>query len=82
MRPLRIFTGMLCLAAGLAVGALNSQVVELDLGLVMLRPTLGVALLVTLLLGAVAGGLATVASVVLPPRRRRQAPPPNAKDAI
>ncbi|WP_132999702.1 LapA family protein [Luteimonas arsenica] len=81
MRPLRVLIGMLCLVAGVAVGALNPQTVELDLGLVVLRPTLGVALLATLLFGAIAGGLAIMASVVLPLRRRRQALRPPATDA-
>jgi putative membrane protein len=72
MRLIRILVAMLCLVAGVAVGALNPQVVEIDLGLAVLRPTLGVALLATLLLGAVAGGLAIMASVVLPLRQRRR----------
>jgi len=71
MRPLRILVAMLCLVAGVALGALNPHVVEVDLGLAVLRPTLGVALLATLLLGAIAGGLAIVVSVVLPMRQRR-----------
>ena len=81
MRPIRILIGMLCLAAGVAVGALNPQVVELDLGLAVFHPTLGLALLATLLSGALAGGLATMASIVLPLRRRARAPTPNALDA-
>ena len=81
MRVLRILIGFLCLAVGVAAGALNPQTVELDLGLVVLRPTLGIALLGTLLLGAIAGGLATMASVVLPLRRRRQARALHTTDA-
>jgi putative membrane protein len=72
MRLIRILVAMLCLVAGVAVGALNPQVVDVDLGLAVLRPTLGVALLATLLVGAVAGGLAIMASVVLPMRQRRR----------
>ena len=81
MRILRILIGILCLAAGVAVGALNPQAIELDLGLAVFRPTLGVALLATLLLGAILGGLAIMVSVVLPLRRRRQAPAAHARDA-
>ena len=83
MRPLRILVAMLCLLAGVALGALNPHVVEVDLGLAVLRPTLGLALLATLLLGAVAGGLAIMVSVVLPIRRRRRADAtrPHATDA-
>jgi len=83
MRPIRILVAMLCLAAGVALGALNPHVVEVDLGLAVLRPTLGVALLATLLLGAIAGGLAITVSVVLPLRRRRtgHSAGPHATDA-
>ena len=83
MRPIRILIALLCLVAGVAVGALNPQVVELDLGLVVLRPTLGLALLSSLLLGAIAGGLAIMVSVLLPLRARRcgEAARPRATDA-
>ena len=83
MRPIRILIAMLCLVARVAVGALNPQVVEVDLGLAILRPTLGLALLASLLLGAIAGGLAIMASVLLPLRQRRrsEAARPRATDA-
>ena len=83
MRPLRILVAMLSLVAGLVLGALNPHVVQVDLGLAVLRPTLGVALLATLLLGAIAGGLAIMVSVVLPmrERRRRDATRHHAMDA-
>ena len=85
MRPIRILIAMLCLVAGVAVGALNPQVVEIDLGLAILRPTLGLALLASLLLGAIAGGLAIMASVLFPmrqrQRRRSEAARPRATDA-
>ena len=81
MRLIRVLIGILCLAAGVAVGALNSQPVDLDLGLAVFQPTLGLLLLAILLLGAIIGGLATMASIVLPMRRRRQAPTSNAPDA-
>jgi len=72
MQPIRILVAMLCLVAGIAVGALNPGVVDIDLGIAVLRPPLGVALLATLLVGAIAGGLAIMASVVLPLRQRRR----------
>jgi len=81
MRLLRVLIGMSCLAAGVALGALNPQPVDLDLGFGMFRPTLGLLLLATLMVGAVAGGLATMVSVVLPMRRRGRATTPNAPDA-
>jgi uncharacterized membrane protein YciS (DUF1049 family) len=70
MRAFRILFALACLAAGVAVGALNPHVVTVDFGVATLTPTLGVALLATLLLGAILGGLAIVASVVLPLQRR------------
>ena len=70
MRPFRILFALVCLAAGVAVGALNPQVVAVDFGVATLRPTLGVALLATLLIGAILGGMAIVASLVLPLQRR------------
>jgi lipopolysaccharide assembly protein A len=70
MRLLRILLALACLAAGIVVGALNTQLVRLDLGLVELTPSLGVALILALLLGVLVGGLALAASVVWPLRRR------------
>lgn len=70
MRLLRILLALACLAAGIVVGALNTQLVRLDLGLVELTPSLGVALIVALLLGVLVGGLVLAASVVWPLRRR------------
>ncbi|MEO6366305.1 MAG: LapA family protein [Luteimonas sp.] len=61
---------MSCLAAGIAVGALNPQTISLDLGVAVLRTTLGVAILVSLLIGVVVGGLVMTASVILPLRQR------------
>jgi len=70
MRLLRILLALACLAAGIVVGALNTQLVRLDLGLVELTPSLGVALILALLLGVLVGGLALAAGVVWPLRRR------------
>ncbi len=70
MRLLRLLIAMSCLAAGIAVGALNPQTITLDLGVAVLRTTLGVAILVSLLVGVVVGGLVMTASVILPLRQR------------
>ena len=70
MRLLRLLVAFFFLAAGLAVGALNPQPVAIDLGFATLHATLGIALLVALLLGVIAGGLVLAASVVLPLRKR------------
>ena len=70
MRLFRLLIALVCLAAGIAVGGLNTQAVQLDLGFAQLPTSLGVAVLVALLLGVVIGGLALTASVVLPLRQR------------
>ena len=70
MRLIRLLIALACLVAGIAVGALNTQPVQLDLGFAKLATSLGVAVMVALLLGVLAGGLAMAASVVLPLRQR------------
>ncbi|MDN5781065.1 MAG: lipopolysaccharide assembly protein LapA domain-containing protein [Luteimonas sp.] len=70
MRLIRFLIALLCIAAGIVVGALNPQPVSLDFGLVTLRGTAGVSLLIALLVGAIAGGLMLAASVVLPLRQQ------------
>ena len=70
MRLFRLLIALACLAAGIAVGGLNTQAVQLDLGFAQLPTSLGVAVLVALLLGVVISGLALAASVVLPLRQR------------
>ena len=71
MRVIRLLIALACLAAGAILGALNRQIVSIDLGLGFVPATsLGIALIVALLLGALIGGLAISASVVLPLRRR------------
>jgi uncharacterized integral membrane protein len=70
MRLIRLLVAVLFLAVGLILGALNPQPVVFDLGIASWHVTLGVGVLVALLLGVVAGGLAVTASVVLPLRQR------------
>ena len=70
MRLIRLLIAIVCLALGAVLGALNRQAVAIDLGAIAITTTLGVALVVTLLVGVVLGGLAISASVVLPLRRR------------
>ena len=76
MRLLRVLVGFFFIAAGLAIGALNPQPVAVDLGFATLHATLGVAIIVALLAGVIAGGLVLAVSVVLPLRKRlrRQGP--------
>ena len=70
MRLIRFLVAIACLALGAVVGALNRQLVSIDLGVVHIPTNLGVALIVALLLGVLIGGLAISASLVLPLRRR------------
>ena len=70
MRLIRLLVAALCLAAGVAIGALNPQPIALDLGVATVRATVGVGLVAALLLGVLLGGLVLTASVVLPLRQR------------
>ena len=70
MRVIRFLVAFACLALGAVVGALNRQLVTIDLGAAYIPTNLGVALIVALLLGVIVGGLAISASLVLPLRRR------------
>lgn len=69
MRPFRALIAIVCLAAGVVIGALNAQPAILDLGIAKVQAGLGVILLTTLLAGVLLGGLAIALSVVLPLRR-------------
>jgi uncharacterized membrane protein YciS (DUF1049 family) len=70
IRLIRVLVALACLAAGVVVGALNPQSAVLDFGFTQVGSSLGVIVLVSLLVGVVAGGLALAASVVLPLRNR------------
>ena len=70
MRLIRMLIALACLVAGIVVGVLNPQPVVIDFGFTQASTTLGVALILSLLLGVLAGGLALMASVVLPMRQR------------
>ena len=65
MRALRAVLAVLFLGLGLVIGALNPQPVAIDLGFRTLHASVGVALLLTLLVGVVAGGLVLAASRLL-----------------
>ena len=70
MRLIRLLVAVACLAIGIAIGALNTQRVQLDLGFALVPTSLGIAVLASLLLGVIIGGLVLTASVVLPLRQR------------
>lgn len=69
MRLIRLLIALLFAAIGVVSGALNPLAVAIDLGFVKLPATLGVALLVSVLIGAILGGLMLSASVILPLRK-------------
>ena len=81
IRLVRLLIALACLAAGVVVGALNPQPAVLDLGFAQAATSLGVIVLVALLAGVVAGGLALAASTVWPMhqrlRRAQRTPPPS-----
>jgi putative membrane protein len=62
MRLIRPLFAIMCLGLGVVIGMLNRDPVAIDLGPVLVRSTLGVALLGALLTGALAGGLAAALS--------------------
>ena len=74
MRLVRLLVALACLAAGIAIGGLNTNPVLLDLGFAQWPTTLGVAVIVALLAGVLVGGLALAASR-LRPRGDRGGPP-------
>ena len=81
IRVFRLLFAVACLVAGLVVGVLNPQPAVLDLGFAHAASSLGVVVLLAVLVGFLAGGLALAASVVWPMRQRLRraqsaAPPP------
>lgn len=70
MRTLFYLFSLLMLLVGLLFGALNSQLVSVDLYAWQLQPRLGTALLSTAVLAALAGGGCVWLGVVLPLRAR------------
>jgi lipopolysaccharide assembly protein A len=81
IKPLRLIVAFACLALGVIVGALNPQPAVLDLGFTRATGALGVIVLVSLLIGVLAGGLALAASVVLPLRQRLRRAESDARNA-
>lgn len=70
MRLLSTLVVLLCIGAGIVFGALNQDLITIDLWFASVRTAVGVSLLLTLLLGALLGGIVIAASVVWPLRRR------------
>ena len=70
MRLIRLVAAIAFLLLGGVVGALNTQPVRLDLGVVQLNASLGVLGLVLLASGMLLGAALIAVGVVLPLRRR------------
>ena len=70
MRLIRLVAAIAFLLLGGVVGALNTQPVRLDLGVVQFDASLGVLGLVLLALGMLLGAALIALGVVLPLRRR------------
>ncbi len=70
MRFIRFLVALACLLAGAALGALNRDPVSIDLGVVAIATSTGVALLAALLIGVLVAGLVISASVIVPLKRR------------
>ena len=70
MRLIRLVAAIAFLLLGGVVGALNTQPVRLDLGVVQLDASLGVLGLVLLASGMLLGAALIALGVVLPLRRR------------
>ena len=70
MRLIRLVAAIAFLLLAGVVGALNTQPVRLDLGLVRFDASLGVLVLVLLALGMLLGAALIALGVVLPLRRR------------
>ena len=70
MRLIKAILALLFVCLGVIFGALNKQIVHVDLWVRGFDARLGVTLLTVLLLGALLGGLVVTAGVVWPLRRR------------
>ena len=66
MKAVRLLLLLAVLVCGLVIGAQNSQPVEVSLAFWALKTTSGIAIIASLLLGALVGGGLVVAGVVIP----------------
>ena len=66
MKAVRLLLLLAVLVCGLVIGSLNSQPVEVSLAFWALKTTSGIAIIASLLLGALVGGGLVVAGVVIP----------------
>ena len=66
MKVFRLLILLAVLVGGLVVGSLNSQPIEISLAFWVLKTTSGLAIIASLLLGALVGGGLVMASLVVP----------------
>ncbi|HEU0153604.1 MAG TPA: lipopolysaccharide assembly protein LapA domain-containing protein [Arenimonas sp.] len=79
MRLLKALFALLFIAFGVLFGALNRQAVRIELGFTGIDATVGTALLLAVLAGALLAGAVLTAGVIWPLRlrRKREAPAPE-----
>lgn len=66
MKAVRLLILLAVLVGSLVIGSLNSQPIEVSLAFWALKTTSGIAIIVSLLLGALVGGGMVVAGLVVP----------------
>jgi len=66
MKAVRLLILLAVLVGGLVIGSLNSQPVEVSLAFWALKTTSGIAIIASLLLGALVGGGMVLAGVAMP----------------
>lgn len=67
---LQVLIALAFMAAGVLFGAFNPQVVNIDFHWFLIPASLGVALLIAVLVGAVLGGIAVTVGIAWPLRRQ------------
>jgi uncharacterized integral membrane protein len=73
MRALKAVIALLFVVAGIFLGALNQQLIEIDLFFTLYQAPLGLTLIVSLLIGAIIGGALASFSLYLS-RNSKKAP--------
>ncbi len=66
MKIVRLLILLAVLVGGLVIGSLNSQPIEISLAFWMLKTTSGIAIIASLLIGALVGGGMVLAGLVVP----------------
>ncbi|MNM60125.1 hypothetical protein D3C81_713960 [compost metagenome] len=66
MKIVRLLILLAVLVGGLVIGSLNSQPIEISLAFWMIKTTSGVAIIASLLVGALVGGGMVLAGLVVP----------------